>query len=204
MRRSISRRLLLPESAKPTRRLDDQGPPAITVRLTEPHLSSANPNQIPETYFHGYRGTCQWPESRRIRNRKFRNRKFRVRKFRNREIPEQEIRRDPYQPTTRECAMLLLQLIEAKHTETEGKDAATRTRLSEATLRKLWCRSRLTTEFVHGVQEWLFMAGWVLFFAGSTYAMNGAARVVDGWMRISAKRLAKEIAEVQRGKDYFR
>ena len=105
-----------------------------------------------------------------------------------------------YQPTPRECAMLLLQLIEAKHAET-GKDV-TRTRLSEATLRKLWCRSRLTAEFVHGVQEWLFMAGWVLFFAGSTYAMINV-RVVDGWMRISAKRLAKEIAEVQRGKDVF-
>ena len=74
-----------------------------------------------------------------------------------------------YQPTARECAMLLLQLVEAKHTQT-GKDV-TRTRLSEATLRKLWCRSRLTTEFVHKVQEWLFMAGWVLFFAGTTYAM---------------------------------
>jgi hypothetical protein len=102
-----------------------------------------------------------------------------------------------YQPTPRECAMLLLRLIEAKHTET-GKDV-TRTRLSEATLRKLWCRSRITTEFVHEVQEWLFMAGWVLFFAGSTYAMINL-RVVDAWMRISAKRMAKEIAEVQRGK----
>ena len=101
-----------------------------------------------------------------------------------------------YQPTPRECAMLLLQLIEAKHTET-GKDV-TRTRLSEATLRRLWCRSRITTEFVHEVQEWLFMAGWVLFFAGSTYAMINV-RVVDAWLRISSKRLAKDIADVQRG-----
>ena len=46
------------------------------------------------------------------------------------------------------------------------------------------------------------MAGWVLFFAGTTYAMINV-RVVDGWMRISAKRLAKEIAEVQRGKFDF-
>jgi hypothetical protein len=101
-----------------------------------------------------------------------------------------------YQPTPRECAMLLLGLIEAKRTEA-GKDV-TRTRLSEATLRRLWCRSRITTEFVHEVQEWLFMAGWVLFFAGSTYAMINA-RVVDAWMRISSKRMAKDIADVQRG-----
>ena len=100
------------------------------------------------------------------------------------------------QPTPRECALLLLGLIEAKQTEA-GKDV-TRARLSEATLRRLWCRSRITTEFVHEVQEWLFMAGWVLFFAGSTYAMINA-RVVDAWMRISSKRMAKDIADVQRG-----
>jgi hypothetical protein len=105
-----------------------------------------------------------------------------------------------YQPTPRECAMLLLGLIEAKQTEA-GKDV-TRTRLSEATLRKLWCRSRLTTEFVHEVQEWLFMAGWILFFAGSTYAMVNV-RVVDAWMRISSKRMAEEIADVQRAKFVF-
>ena len=45
-----------------------------------------------------------------------------------------------YQPTPRECAMLLLKLIEAKHQET-GKEV-TRTKLSEATLRQLWCRGR--------------------------------------------------------------
>jgi hypothetical protein len=105
-----------------------------------------------------------------------------------------------YQPTPRECAMLLLRLIEAKQTEA-GKDV-TRTRLSEATLRKLWRRSRLTTEFVHEVQEWLFMAGWVLFFAGSNYAMINI-RVVDAWVRIAAKRLATEIADVRRGKFDF-
>jgi hypothetical protein len=113
-------------------------------------------------------------------------------------LAKKEIRGEhAYQPTTRECAMLTLGLMKAKHTET-GKDV-TRTRLSEATLRKLWCRSRLTTEFVHEVQEWLFMAGWVLFFAGSTYALINV-RVVDAWMRISSKRMANEIAEIQRGK----
>jgi hypothetical protein len=91
-------------------------------------------------------------------------------------------------------------VIEAKQTET-GKEV-TRTRLSEATLRKLWCRSRLTTEFVHEVQGWLFMAGWVLFFAGSTYAMINI-RVVDAWMRISPKRMATEIADVQRARFDF-
>src|SRR6185437_13941397 len=97
-------------------------------------------------------------------------------------IPESKIQDElgrAYQPTARECAMILLQLIEAKHTET--KKDVTRARLSEATLRKLWCRSRLTIGFVDEVQEWLFLAGWILFFAGSTYAMINT-RVVDAWM----------------------
>ena len=96
--------------------------------------------------------------------------------------------------------MLLLRLIEAK--QVEAAKEVTRTRLSEATLRKLWCRSRITTEFVHEVQEWLFMAGWVLFFARSTYAMINV-RVVDAWMRISSNRLEMEIADVQRGRFDF-
>jgi len=115
---------------------------------------------------------------------------------------EPDVPAHAYQPTTRECAMLTLRLIEAKGTEA-GKDV-TRTRLSEATLRKLWCRSRLTTEFVHEVQEWLFMAGWVLFFAGTTYALINSD-VVEGWMRISAKRMADDVSKVRsgRGKDVF-
>ena len=63
-----------------------------------------------------------------------------------------------YQPKPRECAMLLLHLIDAKQVEA-GKEV-TRARLSEATLRKLWCRRRITTDFVHEVQEPAF-DGWV-------------------------------------------
>ena len=119
----------------------------------------------------------------------------------NQRLARKEVKGEhAYQPTPRECAMLLLRLIEAKQTEA-GKDV-TRTRLSEGTLRKLWCRGRLTTEFVHEVQEWLFMAGWVLFFSGSTYAMINA-RVVDAWMRVSANRMATEIADVQHAKFDF-
>lgn len=105
-----------------------------------------------------------------------------------------------YQPAPRECAMLLLKLIEVKQQET-GKEV-TRTRLSESTLRRLWCRGRLPADFVQEVQEWLLMAGWVLFFAGSTYALI-RAHAVHAWMRISSKRLAEEIADVQRGQFDF-
>ena len=92
--------------------------------------------------------------------------------------------------------MLLLQLIAAKQTEAEK--AVTRTRLSEGTLRRLWGRGRITTEFVHEVEEWLFTAGWVLFFTGSTYAMINK-RAVDAWVRISSKRMDMEIRDVRRG-----
>ena len=105
-----------------------------------------------------------------------------------------------YQPSSRECAMLLLHLIEAKESEA-GKEVS-RAGISEATLRRLWCRSRITTEFVHEVQEWLFIAGWVLFFAGSTYAVI-KREVVDAWLRISAKRLDPDIRQVRRGRFDF-
>jgi len=96
--------------------------------------------------------------------------------------------------------MLLLHLIKAKESEA-GKEVS-RAGISEATLRRLWCRSRITTEFVHEVQEWLFIAGWVLFFAGSTYAVI-KREVVDAWLRISAKRLDPDIRQVRRGRFNF-
>jgi hypothetical protein len=46
------------------------------------------------------------------------------------------------------------------------------------------------------------MSGWVLFFAGTNYAIINVD-VVEGWMRISAKRLSTEIGDVRLGKFKF-
>jgi hypothetical protein len=48
------------------------------------------------------------------------------------------------------------------------------------------------------VQEWLFRVGWVLFFAGTTYAVV-KMKVVDGWGRISSKRIQRDIERVGTG-----
>ena len=107
-----------------------------------------------------------------------------------------------YQPTPRECAMLVVHLIETKDEETKTtqktEKKVTRARLSENTLRRLWCRSHLTPSFLVEVQEWLIRAGWVLFFARSSYAIIKADHV-DSWMRISTKRIADDLKKVSRG-----
>jgi hypothetical protein len=105
-----------------------------------------------------------------------------------------------YQPTPPECAMLTVHLIEKKDSEIEKLDKkVTRARLSENSLRRLWCRKHLTPSFIVEVQEWLFRAGWVLFFAGSGYAIIKADHV-DSWVRISTKRITDDLEKVSRGK----
>jgi hypothetical protein len=46
------------------------------------------------------------------------------------------------------------------------------------------------------VQEWLFDAGWSLFFTGSTFYAMIRSDTVDGWVRLGSKRdqLAPELA----------
>src|SRR5271165_5319103 len=86
-----------------------------------------------------------------------------------------------HQVTAREGAMLIAHLIERKSAEAHGKQV-TRCRLSEMTIRRLLRRKLITPEFLIEVQNWLFQAGWVLFFAGESYALVKLS-VVNGWMR---------------------
>ena len=71
-------------------------------------------------------------------------------------------------------------------------------RVAEITLKRLWGRHRLDDEFLREVQEWLFRAGWALFYAGTTFALV-QSRSVEGWPRISSKRLADTLKEVAEG-----
>lgn len=105
-----------------------------------------------------------------------------------------------YQPIAREAALLVCELLRAKQAET-GKPV-TRARLGEGALRRLWCRGQLTPEFLTEVQEWMYRAGWVLFFARTNYAVI-RLDVVDGWVRIASKRMAKTLQDVARGKYDF-
>jgi hypothetical protein len=102
-----------------------------------------------------------------------------------------------YQPTARECALLVLALIQAK-VEESGRPM-TRARFTEATLRKLWVRSRIADDLLRAVQEILLHGGWALFWAGASFAVI-KLDVVEGWGRISWKRLDADLKDVKRGK----
>ena len=74
-----------------------------------------------------------------------------------------------HRPNERQAALLIAHLLATKQEEV-AKDV-TRARLTEATLQRLFQRQRITPDFLAEVQEWLYRAGWVLFFAGKTYAV---------------------------------
>src|SRR5437016_1264379 len=93
-----------------------------------------------------------------------------------------------YRPTPREAALLVLHLLGTKELALRTKvpkteRELTRARLTEITLRRLWGRTRISNEFLAEVQEYLLHAGWVLFWAGSSYAVIQVSSV-EGWARI--------------------
>src|SRR5215472_11039857 len=100
----------------------------------------------------------------------------------------------PYQPDALECAILLLLLMQPKE--------RTRARVAEITLKRLWQRRRLGDEFLRDVQDWLFRAGWALFYAGTTFAIV-KTKAVEGWPRVTSKDLLAELARVARGEFDF-
>jgi hypothetical protein len=105
-------------------------------------------------------------------------------------------------PDGRESAMLIAHLLATRQKEVSGNREVTRARLSEITLQRLFKRQRISVEFLAEVQEWLFRVGWILFFAGTTYAVV-KMKVVDGWGRISSKRIQADLEKVGRGEfDY--
>jgi len=103
-------------------------------------------------------------------------------------------------PDERQCAMLIAHLLATTQTEVDRQ--VTRARLSEITLQRLFGRQRISPEFLNEVQEWLFRVGWVLFFAGKSYAVV-KIKVIDGWGRISSKRIKEDLEKVRRGEFDF-
>jgi hypothetical protein len=107
---------------------------------------------------------------------------------------------EPYLPTPKECASLILRVIESR--EQERKKRVSRARFAELTLKRLWGRQRLSLEFVAEVQQWLLLRGWVFMFAGSTYAVIRSS-IVESWVRLSSKRIAEEVNAVRNGEFDF-
>ena len=107
--------------------------------------------------------------------------------------------------SSRECALLLLRLLQSKDEERRksGRRDLTRARISFLTLRKLWLRPNVhNPQFIEDVNTFLFAAGWALFLAGETC---GVIRVeaVESWVRVSWNRIEDEIEAVKDGKFDF-
>ena len=100
----------------------------------------------------------------------------------------------PYEPDAMECAILLLLLVQSEE--------RTRARLAEITLKRLWNRRRLRDEFLREVQDWLFRAGWALFYAGTTFAIV-KTKAVEGWPRVTSKDRQADLLKLQRGEFDF-
>ena len=96
--------------------------------------------------------------------------------------------------------MLIVHLLTRK--QGEATKEVTRARLSEITLRRLFGRQRISPELLLEVQEWLFRVGWVLFSAGTTYAVV-KIKVVKGWGRISSNRIKDDLEKVVMGEFDF-
>jgi hypothetical protein len=101
----------------------------------------------------------------------------------------------PRLPNAQECAILLLHLIEVRGGDSQPVN---RVRLSELTLKRLWSRNRLSSEFLEEVQEWLSRGGWTLFFAQNTFAAIKTS-AVQNWVRVSSKLIADDLDLVERG-----
>jgi hypothetical protein len=103
-----------------------------------------------------------------------------------------------FQPSARQAALLVLHLL-----GTGGLDRpVSRARLTEITIRRLWRRTRVADRFLLEVQEFLLSAGWALFWAGSSYAIIRVS-AVEGWQRISSKRIEDDLERIGRGRFDF-
>jgi hypothetical protein len=102
-----------------------------------------------------------------------------------------------FQPDARQAAMLVLHLL---HPDRTGR--VTRARLTELTIRHLWNRTRVQEGFLLDVQEILLKAGWAFFWAGSTSYGIIRQSAVEGWPRISSKRIREDLDRLAEDRDY--
>ena len=75
-----------------------------------------------------------------------------------------------HQPSARECALLVLRLLQVREDEV-GREVS-RARISQTTLRSLCGRSQITNDLLLETQEFLLVAGWCLFCVGPNPLRN--------------------------------
>jgi hypothetical protein len=107
-----------------------------------------------------------------------------------------------HQPSARECALLVLRLMQAREHELKDREVS-RARISQFTLRTLCGRSQIPNDLLLEIQEFLLAAGWCLFCADPTYFALVRKTAVQGWARISSGRIEDELAAASRGQYDF-
>jgi hypothetical protein len=106
-----------------------------------------------------------------------------------------------HQPTARQCALLILRLMQVREEEVHRE--VSRARISQSTLRKLCGRSQIANDFLLEIQEFLLAAGVSLFCVGPTHYAIITLKAVEGWGRISSKRIEDDLRLVAHGKYDF-
>ena len=107
-----------------------------------------------------------------------------------------------HQPSARECALLVLRLLQAREEELKDRELS-RARISQSTLRALCGRSQISNDRLLDIQEFLLAAGWCLFCAGPTHFGLIKRSAVEGWARMSSGRIRNELTDVSRGQYDF-
>ena len=105
-------------------------------------------------------------------------------------------------PTSQQSALLIALLIDAREKELEskgGRRRISRARISQNTIRKLCRRAHLPDSFLQDLQLQLLAAGWALFCASPSHFGVVKVESVQGWGRISSKRIARHLDQVARG-----
>jgi hypothetical protein len=103
-----------------------------------------------------------------------------------------------HQPSARQCALLILRLMQAREEEVHRE--VSRARISQNTLRRLCGRSQLGNDLLLEVQEFLLASGWALFCVGPTHYAIVKLKAVEGWGRISSNRINDDLTAVSRGR----
>jgi hypothetical protein len=107
-----------------------------------------------------------------------------------------------HQPSARECALLILRLMQAREQEVVGREVS-RARISQSTLRSLCGRSQITNDLLLEIQEFLLAGGWCLFCVGPTHYALIRKKAVEGWARIASGRIKNELTAVSHGQYDF-
>jgi hypothetical protein len=103
--------------------------------------------------------------------------------------------------TARETGLACILIAEKKAAE-RGRPVKY-LRVSRGTLQKLSNRAPLSDDFLDEVGSWLWLAGWILFKAGTGFGLANR-QAVENWPRTSSKLLGDDLAKMKSGAYEFR